>query len=164
MPDTNWVLTDNGVNLNAQVVHREGQLTLYRGHGPWHLLDGAQQLYSDSWVPDWSSYTYFAPNERGVLELTLSRAGFNGSAPPGRARILVGTVRLDPKNGLSMGHVYARRRTLIQNGSEQIVRIPVAETPFRLELFISPTFRANASDPRNLGAQVLFKFVPAKGG
>jgi hypothetical protein len=164
MPDTSWVLTDNGVNLQAHVVHREGQLTLYSGHGPWHLLDGAQQLYSDSWVPDWSSYTYFAPNQHGMLELTLSRQGFNGSAPPGHARILVGTVRLDPSKGLMMGHVYARRRALIENGTEQTVLIPVPKTPVRLELFISPTFRANASDPRNLGAQVAFKFIPATGG
>ena len=40
--------------------------------------------------------------------------------------------------------------------------MPVARTPVRVELRIKATFRASTSDPRSLGAQVGFKFVPAK--
>jgi hypothetical protein len=160
-PDTRFVLADNGVKLQAPIVDRYGQLTLYRKQGPWRLLDGAQQLYSDGWVPDWSSYTYFKPGQRGTLVVTLSRTGFNGDAPPGRARIVAGEVRIDPKvGGPALGRVTTRRRALVRNGTIQDIRVPVERTPVRVELFIKPTFRPTVSDPRQLGAQVRFRFVP----
>jgi len=167
MPDFDWVVADNGVKLQAEAVRTEvlqsgNQMTLYRRHGPWKLLDVAQQLYSDGWVPDWSSYTYFKPGQRGTLEVTLSRQGCNGcGAPTGHARLVVGTVLVSKSKGLLIGHVQARYRRLVRNGSIQTLRIPVARTPVRVELHIN-TFHTG-SDPRDLGAQVNFKFVPAKG-
>ena len=58
--------------------------------------------------------------------------------------------------------MYLRRATTIRNGTQQRLEIPVARTPVRVELRIHPTFRASISDPRNLGAQVGFEFIPAK--
>ncbi len=161
MPDTQYVLADNGVRLQAPVVDRWSQLTLYRKHGPWKLLDAAQQLYSDGWVPGWSTYTYFAPNQHGTLVLTLSRLGFNGAAPPGRARILVGGVSLDPDRGPVIKDIFARRKAIVRNGEQQQIRIPVPRTPVRVVLYIN-TFKPSAADRRDLGAQVAFEFVPAK--
>ena len=97
--------------------------------------------------------------------MILSRTGFNGDVPPGVARVRVGTVRILPKGGgPALDRVYLLRRTLVRNGSEQRLEIPVARTPVRVELDISPTFRPSASDPRDLGAQVAFGFIPAKDG
>jgi hypothetical protein len=166
MPDTNYVLADQGVRLQAPVVNpggRWGQLTLYRGHSPWKLLDAAQQLYADGWAPGESAYTYFRPGQRGTLEVTLSRTGFNGPAPAGRARLVVGTVRIDPDQGVPvLDRVVLRRRALVRNGTSQTLKIPVERTPVRVELSISPTFQASAADRRELGAQVGFRFVPER--
>ncbi len=163
MPETNYVLTDHGVTLQAPVIGRWGQLTLYRGQSPWKLLDAAQQLYSDGWAPGESAYTYFRPGQRGTLEVTLSRTGFNGDAPPGRAHLRVGTVRIDRNQGVPViGRVLLERRAVIRNGTSQTLKIPVERTPVRVELSISPTFQASAADRRELGAQVGFKFVPAR--
>jgi hypothetical protein len=163
-PDTKYVLTDNGVALQQPVVDRWGLLTLYRKDGPWRLLDGAQQLYSDGWVPGWSSDTYFRPGQKGTLVVTLSRTAFNGSAPPGRARIVAGEVRIDPAlGGAAMGRITTRRSAVVRNGTSQEIRLPVERTPVRVELTITPTFHASVSDRRDLGAQVRFQFVPADG-
>src|SRR5207249_2500003 len=124
----------------------------------WRLLAFEQQVYSDGWAPGWSTYTYFGRRQHGTLLLTLSRQGFNGDVPAAHAKITVGTLKI--VNGqAAIGRVLTVRRTIVKNGSYQVVRIPVARTPFRLVLNIKPTIPPS-TDPRNLGAQVVFKFVP----
>jgi len=163
MPASDYVLADNGVALQAPVVDRWSQLTLYRRHGPWKLLDTAQQLYSDHWMPEWATYTYFKPGQRGTLEVTLSRTGFCGTAPAGHAGIVVGTVKIDPKrSGPVLDRIFARRKHIVENCKAFTERFPVERTPVRVVISISPTFKPSASDRRNLGAQADFRFVPAK--
>jgi hypothetical protein len=155
-----YVLTDSGVQLQGKKIDYWEQLVLYKRSGPWRLLDENQQVYNDSWAPGWSTYTYFRPGQRGTLVVRLGREGYNGDAPPGRALISVGTVKI--RDGVPvLSRIYARRRTLVRNGSLQVIRIPVARTPVRLVLTIPNTFHASPSDPRNLGAQVAFTFEPA---
>ena len=89
--------------LQAPIVQsqNQGTLELYRKpvDRPWRLLDALQQVYSDGWCPEWCSYTYFKPNQRGTLLIPLGRTGLrSATAPPGRVRISVGTVRID-RNG-----------------------------------------------------------------
>src|SRR5262249_40657017 len=76
-----YVLADSGVNLNAPVVVQNGAMTLYRANGPWRLKDAVQQVYPDTWCPDWCTYTYFEPGQRGMLKVSLGRGAYNGSAP-----------------------------------------------------------------------------------
>ena len=94
---TRYVLADSGVVLDAQQVAHPANtaLVLYRHTGPWHLLDTVQQVYSDTWCPNWCSYTYFKPHQRGTLVVTLGRPGYNGSAPAAKVRVVVGSVRID---------------------------------------------------------------------
>ena len=166
MPDNRYVLAGLGVALQGKLVRREGAFTLYRRTTPtWKLRDAVQHVYSDGWAGQQSAYTYFKPGQRGTLVVNLGRTGFNGDAPPGVARIRAGTVKILPKGiGPAIDRVTLRRRTLVENGKATQIRIPVARTPVRVELNISPTFHANAYDPRDLGAQVAFQFVPAKQG
>lgn len=155
-----YVVADNGVRLQATPVDRWKQLVLYRAKGPWRLLDSEQQVYSDGWVPGWSTYTYFKPGQRGMLEVTLQRTGYHGDAPPGRALLTTGTVKLVNQQA-KLGRVFDQRRVLVTNGSSQTVKIPVAETPVRVVLTFPSTFHAG-TDQRDLAAQVNFTFVPAK--
>jgi hypothetical protein len=165
MPDTRYALAGLGVALQGTLVRREGAFTLYRRNGPsWKVADAVQHVYSDGWAGQESAYTYFRPGQRGTLVVNLGRTGFNGDVPPGVAHVRAGTVKIAPKGiGPAIDRVTFRSRTLVPNGQEQQLRIPVARTPVRVELNISPTFRANSYDPRDLGAQVSFEFVPAKG-
>ena len=133
--------------------------------GPGSCSTRSQQVYSDGWVPDWSTYTYFKPDQRGTLVVTPRRTGFNGDAPPGRGADPRRHGRILPNGhdaGDRQGHVYRRRR-LIANG--QASRSVDPGRRGRRSASSSTSRRRSArstSDPRNLGAQVGFKFVPAK--
>src|SRR5262249_42388929 len=116
-PDTKYVLADNGVTLQQPKVDSWAQMVLYKKLGAWKLLDALQQVYNDGWMPGWSTYTYFKPDQRGTLEVTLSRTAIGAGAqvPVGHAKLLVGKVRLAPNGGGPMlGKVYERKRTLVE--------------------------------------------------
>jgi hypothetical protein len=153
-----YVVSDNGIWMQGVKVGAWGQLTLYQRRGPWRLLAFEQQVFSDGWAPRWSTYTYFKRGQKGTLEVTLSRTGYHGDAPAGHALLTVGTVKLVNQQA-KLGKILVRRRTVVENGSYQVVKIPVAQTPVRVVLEIHPTIPRSA-DPRDLGAEVAFRFVP----
>ncbi len=159
---TSYVLADSGVRLDGTIVYRQGEMTLYHHTGPWHLFDSLQQVYSDGWCPDWCSYTYYRPNEKGTLEITLSRTGYNGAAPPGRVKLIIGTVRINPATEFPvLGRVWRIVHTVIHNATQETLSIPVEQTPVRVEIRTANPIPPTASDARRLGAQVGFKFIPA---
>ena len=161
---THYVLADSGIDLAAHVVAHPANtsLVLYSHTGPWHLLDAVQQVYSDSWCPNWCSYTYFKPNQKGVLELTLGRQGYGGTTPGALTRVVVGTVRIDRNESAQIDNELYDRHILVANGSVRVLRIPVV-TPFRVEISVPTADLIPASiDPRNLAVQVGFKFQAAK--
>jgi hypothetical protein len=162
---TRYVLADSGVVLDAhEVAHPpKTNLVLYEHTGPWHLVDTVQQLYSDGWCPDWCSYTYFKPHQRGTLVVTLGREAYNGSAPAAKVRVRVGSVRIDSNQAAELTDVTHDIHLLVRNGSTQTLRIPV-ETPVRVEVSTvdSTLIPPSAADSRSLAAQVGFSFEPSK--
>ena len=92
--------------------------------------------------------------------MILSRTGYNGDAPAGQTTVTAGTVRI-ANDQATIGRVTYRRRTLVENGKAQTLTIPVERSPIRVVIEIANTFRAG-SDPRDLGAQVGFRFVPQR--
>ena len=75
--------------------------------------------------------------------------------------LTTGTVKLVNQQA-RLDEITDRRRAVVENGSYQVVKIPVERTPVRVVLTFRKTIPPTASDPRNLGAQVGFRFVPAK--
>jgi len=160
-----YVLADSGVNLNAPVVARNGAMTLYRANGPWRLADAVQQVYPDTWCPDWCSYTYFEPGQSGVLRVSLGRGAYNGSAPAAAITVVVGTVRIDPRHQTPrLAGIQRAVHRVIANGSSETLSFPVAHTPVRVEISVadSTLIPPTSVDPRSLGVQVGFQFVRAK--
>ena len=158
-----YVLADTGVVLDAPVVKRQGAMTLYyTGGKPWHLLDAVQQLYSDAWCPSWCAYTYFKPNQKGTLLISIGRKGYNGSYPAGQATISVGTVRIDKHDSPRLKDVYTEIHHVVKNGTSSVIAIPIKHTPVRVEVAIPNTIPPSANDPRHLGAQIGFVFKPSK--
>ena len=156
-----YVLAGPGITLQAPIVGEWGGLPLYHLHGVWKLRDALQNVYSDGWAQGSSAYTLFAREGPGTLVIDLRRTGYTGDAPAGNVVIHLGTVRLRNQEPV-IGHLITVRRAVIQNGGEQIVRIPVKSTPLRAVIQISPTFQPSPTDTRSLGAQVSFTFVPRK--
>ena len=73
-------------------------------------------------------------NRRGTLLVTLSRTAYGGTAPPARTALTVGTVKLDRNGNPELGRIERRLHPVIENGTQQIVRIPVTQTPVRVEV------------------------------
>jgi hypothetical protein len=164
-----YVLADDGVVLQSPIVDQwtraNAHLVLYHVTGPWKLGDALQQVYSDGWCPNWCSYTYFGPARSGTLDISIGRSGYNGNAPPGHVRLQVGTILIDSNQEPEFKHVYSTRWLTVRNDVTQVIQIPIAHAPVRVELRtpMSETFHV-PEDPRNLSAQVAFKFIPAKTG
>jgi len=154
-----YVLAGPGIVLQAQQVGTYGGLVLYHLHGTWKLREASEGIFSDGWAGAQSSFSYYQRGGPGVLLVDLRRTP--SSAPPGHVVIHVGTVRLDRHNNPRIGHLTAVRRTVIDDGSEVKVRIPVRSTPVRAVVTISPTFQPSTTDTRELGAQESFTFCPA---
>jgi Dolichyl-phosphate-mannose-protein mannosyltransferase len=160
-----YVLADTGVNLNAPVVATNGAMTLYRAKGPWRLADYDQQVYPDTWCPDWCSYTYFEPGQTGVLKVSIGRLAYNGSAPAAAVTVVIGTVGIDERRQTPRFAAVQRDvHRVVPNGTSQTLAFPVARTPVRVEIHVadSTLIPPTSVDPRSLGVQVGFQFVPAK--
>jgi hypothetical protein len=162
-----YVLADSNIKLDGTPVEHvsNGIATLYRSDRPWRLVDATQQVSPDNWCPDWCTYTYFKPGQAGVLEVSLGRLAYNGSAPAAQVRVLVGDVRYDAKHqSVDLGQVHHRKYVTVPNGSTQTLSFPVSQTPVRIELTVvkSTLIPPTANDPRSLGVQVGFTFVPAR--
>jgi hypothetical protein len=155
-----YTLADSGVDLQAPVVatgRPYTDLRLFSTPKPWRLKDARQGVDSDGWAGPFAGYTYFVPAQRGELRIALSRTGYRGDAPKARAEIRVGTVKI-LDGAATIGRVTHRTNATVRNGERTLVRVPVARTPVRVEVTMSPTFHASASDPRDLGAQAGFEF------
>ena len=158
-----YVLADVGVSLDGHIVKQEGEMTLYRLQGPWHLLDAVQQVYPDSWCPDWCSYTYFKPDQSGTLIVHIGRQGYGGPGPAGHATVTVGNVRVDKHHAPQLGKIDVVIHRLVRNGQPGELVVHVAKTPVRVEVSIpNPLQPSETGDPRQLGAQVGFTFVPTE--
>jgi hypothetical protein len=159
--DTRYVLADSGIELAAEKVDGWGGLTLYRTELPWKLRDSVERIYSDGWASNFAAYNYFEPGRRGHLEVTLARTGVTGGPPPAWARVRAGEIAVNHENLPELGErqIY-ERQVRVLNGSSTTLRIPVDRTPVRVEVELTPTFQPSASDRRQLGAQVQFRFVP----
>ena len=88
-----------------------------------------------------------------------------------RSNKILGKAGIDPsvrvkdlseEEASRIAKIIDQRRAVVANGSSQVVKIPVARTPVRLVLSFPRTIPRSPSDPRDLGAQVNFRFVPAK--
>ena len=154
-----YVLAGPGIVLQGRVVGEWGGLLLYRIHGTWKLRQEVDGVYSDGQAAGVSSFTYFQRGGPGTLVIDLKRNP--SSAPPGHVSVHVGTVRLNRHGNPAIGHLTAARNTIINDGSEVKVRIPVKSTPLRAVVTVSPTFQPSPTDTRELGAQESFAFCPA---
>ena len=153
-----YSLAGPGVQLDAPIVAQRDSLTLYRTPTQWHLLSEEQNVFSDGWGASPIGYTFFHRGGPGTLVIDLSRTGYRGNTPPGRATIRVGTVRLDESGVPTIARVLAVRHAVVQNGGHVTERIHVEATPVTVS--IAMTSFTTPNDPRRLAAQPAFSFVP----
>ncbi len=158
-----YVVADNGIALDAPVVAREGSMVLYRRRGSsWRLVDSAQGVYTDGWCSDSCSYTYFRPDQAGKMEVGISRAGYGGPAPAAKVTVEVGAVKIGPDFEPELGRTSAVLHRAVPSHESLVLPFRVTRSPVRVEIHVDDKTLLPASvDPRLLGVQVSFKFVPA---
>jgi hypothetical protein len=153
-----YTLAGPGVKLAAPIVEQRDGLTLYRTPTLWHLLDEQQNVFADGWATSPIGYTYFPRGGPGRLEIDLSRTGFTGAGPPGRATLRVGTVKVDSEGAPVFGRLLAVKHAVVRNGGMTTVSVHVPRTPVTVQVDMT-TFKA-PPDTRALAAQPGFRFVP----
>ena len=80
---------------------------------------------------------------------------------------MIGTVRIDQQHQTPrFAGIQRDVHRLVPNGTSVDLSFPVAQTPVRVEINVAPQtlIPPTSVDPRSLGVQVGFQFVPAKRG
>ena len=85
----------------------------------------------------------------------VSRAGWPGVAQSATIAVEV--------RGRS-GRVASRKQFVIRGGADRLLRVPTPRPPFAVRVRVEPTASgaSGGSDPRELGARVTFRFLPAR--
>jgi hypothetical protein len=153
----------------------------------WRLLKIAQPLRlestpvgiePDGWItaapgapkgaPALAAYNQFATpgNRPGWIQVTVSRAGWQGTDKPGHVTITAGRLVRGPDKQPALGHVSEVLRWVVHSGRTRVFYVR-ASPPTRIEVRVAPTFAPadfGGSDRRQLGAQVSFAFVATRPG
>jgi hypothetical protein len=174
-PGIEYVVVEPGIDLVgrevASVEHRGGgaaqKWRLFKVSPPLRLAAAVSGLYADGWAGKHSAYSrYRTPGNRpGFAVVNVSRAAWNGPAPPGHVTIRVGPLRVKGKQP-ALASVTQIRRWKVESGLERRFVIPTPKPPFRVEVLISPIFvpaqeDSGSSETRQFGAQVSFGFEPS---
>ncbi|HEY4348243.1 MAG TPA: hypothetical protein VGM80_11695 [Gaiellaceae bacterium] len=166
--DYQYVLAVNGVELDATPIGSGScngstcALQLYRKHGPWRLAYNTQDQYDDGWCGTDCQYNYYSPGQKGTLVIGVSRTAYKGGvggAPAGKVTIRIGAIALDQNHNPQLGRIFTVEHIVIQNGTEQTLRIPVSQTPVRVEVSIANPIPPEGTEARTLGAQLSFAFT-----
>jgi hypothetical protein len=171
-PDVEWVVARDGVAVFGERVAESGRgMTLYRVERPLRLRQVARGIEVDGWMGASASYSQFASDEgqRGFARVVLSRRGACGDVfPTSEAVVRVGPLAIDENNQSTFARVTHEQKLELRPCAEPTV-VARASIPFHVEVTVDPTFvprelDPTSPDPRSLGAQVSFGFLPLGGG
>ena len=96
-----------------------------------------------------------APTRPGEVSVDVGRAGWGGTDVP--SRVTIDVTRLD--NGKQVSSA----RWVVHSQMKRTFRMRTPASPFRVNVSVLPTFSPadfGMGDPRQLGAQVAFRFEP----
>jgi hypothetical protein len=150
---TPYVLTDTGTDLLGGRSAQHGPFELYSLTPPPRLASLVSGIYGDGWAGANASYTRYESKRHAAVEVTVSRAAWGGPDVPGH--VTVSVIRPDASTLV--------RRRAIHSKETWRMTLPVPSSSFAVTVHVSPTFspaRFGLSDTRQLGAQVLFRYIP----
>lgn len=164
--DTEYALTSGGVEVQGTTVDSRPGLVLRRITHPWRLQAALFGRAGDGWIGPDALYTRLGPGRaRGTVAVSASRSGFcNQSAPKAHVTIKVGDVALNSQFKPVLGKVRVTRHRVLANCATWVEKLP-ARLPFVVTVHVTPLVRPSdygASDARELGAVVDWKFTPGR--
>jgi hypothetical protein len=149
---TRYILTDAGTDLLGGRSAQHGPFELYALTPPPRLASLVSGLYGDGWAGADASYTRYASTRHAAVEVTVSRAAWGGPDVPGDVTVSV----------IRPGRTPRVRRRAIHSKETWRMTLAVPSSSFAVTVHVSPTFspaRFGLSDTRQLGAQVLFRYI-----
>jgi hypothetical protein len=158
-----WAVTLGDVEIVGNVVARNKGLHLVRVTPPLRIDRETLGVTPDGWMSDHSSFLKFA-GAKGVVVVTLSRAGACGDIPPSRMTLRLARVAIDANAQPGIGRILVTRHTVVRSipcGEVKEIRIP-AQPPFRLDVTASSTFQPSQFDRRELSAQISYRFEQSR--
>jgi hypothetical protein len=171
-PGTDFALAVNGVTLQAPVVERRANATLYRiDGGPLVLQDALVGRESDGWMVTKSedgiaraSYTRYdvSADEPGLAIVRLTRIGWCPRADKrqiGKATVRIGPVGIGPDKQPRIERVTETRTFDVPDCNASGTTLSPPDVPWRMEITVAPTFVPKEVDPsrndsRHLGAVI----------
>jgi hypothetical protein len=169
-----YVIADRGIRVDGKALghhnHKAGgsyiPWTLYQPARPLRLRWAFVGVQPDGWMSSDSSYTrYWSPGNRaGTLIVRLTRPG----GTPATATVRIGAVIRGSDKQPHLGRIADVRHRRLTGKNELVFRFRAPGPRFRVEVHVAPTFRpievthGLASDARQLGAQVTYRFEPAR--
>jgi hypothetical protein len=172
-PDTKYALALNGIELDAPIVARRPNETVYRLDGkPIKLAGALTGVYGDGWMAGQASYTRYdvSHDGPGFAIFKLSRVASCGKDFPAKATIKLGPVKVGPDKEPAIAHVTATQTKTLHQCIAKGFALPVPNAPWRAEIAVTPTFspqdvNPKSSDRRQLGAVITEAgFQPLFGG
>ena len=165
-PGTDYALTSGGVEVQGTTVDSRPGLVLRRITHPWRLQAAIFGREGDGWIASDAMYAKLGPGRtRGTVTVSASRSGFcNQSAPKAHVTIKVGEVALNDQFKPVLGRTLATRHRVLANCATWAETLP-ARPPFVVTVHVTPLVRPSdygASDARQLGAVVDWKFTPGR--
>ena len=167
-PGFEWVVARDGVALAGERIVSSGRgMTLYRAERPLRLRFTQQGVEPDGWSGSRASYSHFTleAGRRGFARIQISREGACGDAfPTSTVEVRVGPLGFDQYGQPSFREVAHVERFRLTPCSARTI-VTRASVPFHVDVTVDPTFvprelDPSSPDPRELGAQVGFGFIP----
>jgi hypothetical protein len=149
-----YVVTSLAFGLGGRVVAVRPPFALYRTDGRVRVGEIRSGIYGDGWMGADAAYTRFASRPAGQLTVSLSRKAWSGPDVPGHVR-----VELLLRRGPRAGKAVATQRWTIHRGQSRSLTLRTPRAPFTVAVHVEPTFTPSQfgrSDPRQLGAQIVF--------
>jgi hypothetical protein len=173
-PGLPYVVTTDGVNLVGSFVDKRPGLTVRRiDRHPWALQEATYGVSNDGWIsgstedPEANgTWAYFGPQRTpGTVTVAVARRGFCSKEAPGtHATVRIGPLELNEQHAPRVARAAKTVRFALPNCGHREITLRIAP-PVAVQVHVSPTIRPSdygASDNRELGAQVGFKFTPSR--
>jgi hypothetical protein len=136
---------------------------------PLRLRGSVTGVYSDGWTGAASAYTRYSTegNRAGRVRVLVSRAAWGGPNVTGHVTVAIGPIVIGPDKQPHIGKATTVKRFDIHSKEEVRVVLKAPGPQFRVEVNITPTFSphdlaADQTDRRQLGAKVLYTFLPPR--
>ena len=151
------VISSLSFGLDGRLIAARPPFALYRTQGPLRVAEETTGIYGDGWMSEDASYTRFAVHTPGRITVSLTRTAWQGPDVPGHV-----TIEFTPIGGKPL----SIRKWVIHTGGSRAFTLRTPPRRFRVTVHIAPTFSPSQfgqPDTRQLGAQLAFRYRPARG-